>query len=81
MNNFQNPFEAIDSRLRSIEEILSTIASKEIPELEKHFYPVAEAAKKLGVSQITIYRGVQAGKIPSKKIGSRVMVPGSFVDH
>jgi len=79
--NIQNPFDAIDLRLKSIEEKLIAIASKELPETEKQFYHVSEAAKKLGVSPITIYRGVQAGKIPSKKIGSRVMVPGSYVDR
>lgn len=78
-NNF-NPFEQIDIRLKSIEEALAVIAAKEQPQTEKKFYPVAEAAQKLGVAAITLYRGIESGKIPSKRIGSRVMLPGSFVD-
>ncbi len=78
-NNF-NPFDAIDSRLKSIEESLATLAAKEQPQAERKFYPVAEAAEKLCVAPITLYRGVESGKIPHKRIGSRVMIPGSYVD-
>ena len=76
-----NPFDAIDSRLYSIEQSLAAIAAKETPQAEKRFYPVAEAAEKLGVAPITIYRGVESGKIPAKRIGSRVMLPSSYVDR
>lgn len=76
-----NPFAVIDHRLCSIENKLSELAAREKPKAEKRFYPVAEAAQKLGVASITIYRGVESGKIPSKRIGSRVMVPSSFVDQ
>ena len=81
MQNNSNPFDAIDSRLKSIEESLAALAAKEQPQLERKFYPVAEAAQKLGVATITLYRGVKSGRIPSKRIGSRVMIPGSFVDR
>lgn len=79
-NNF-NPFTAIDNRLSSIEQSLAVIASREQPQVEKKFYPVNQAAEKLGVAAITLYRGIEAGKIPHKRIGSRVMLPGSFVDR
>ncbi len=75
-----NPFALIDNRLKSIESTLAILAAKELPQPEKKFYSIAEAAKKLNVAQITLYRNVQAQKIPSKKIGSRLMIPGSFVD-
>lgn len=75
-----NPFSQIDSRLKAIEASLAMIAAKEQPQAEKKFYTIAEAAKKLNVAEITLYRNGQAGKIPTKKIGSRLMVPGSFVD-
>lgn len=79
--NINNPFAAIDHRLSSIESKLEQLAAKEQPTPEKKFYAVAEASAKLGVSQITLYRGVESGKIPSKRIGSRVMLPSSFVDR
>lgn len=79
-NNF-NPFDAIDNRLSSIEQSLAEIASRERPQVEKKFYPVSQAAEKLCVASITIYRGVESGKIPHKRIGSRVMIPSSFVDR
>jgi excisionase family DNA binding protein len=75
-----NPFSLLDSRLKSIESTLAIIAAKEQPQPEKKYYTIAEAATKLNVAQITLYRNGQAGKIPTKKIGSRLMIPGSFVD-
>jgi len=75
-----NPFSVLDNRLKSIESTLAILAAKEQPQPEKKYYTIAEAATKLNVAQITLYRNGQAGKIPTKKIGSRLMVPGSFVD-
>jgi len=75
-----NPFSLIDTRLSSIESALAILVAKEQPQPEKKYYTIAEAATKLNVAQITLYRNVQAQKIPSKKIGSRLMIPGSFVD-
>jgi hypothetical protein len=75
-----NPFSLIDNRLKSIESTLAMLAAREQPQSEKKFYSIAEAATKLNVAQITLYRNCQAQKIPSKKIGSRLMIPGSFVD-
>lgn len=75
-----NPFLQIDSRLQAIEETLAILAAKEQPLTEKKYYTIAEAAKKLNVAEITLYRNGQAGKIPTKRIGSRLMIPGSFVD-
>lgn len=75
-----NPFSLIDIRLKSIESTLAIIAAKEQPQPEKKYYTIAEAATKLNVAQITLYRNGQAGRIPTKKIGSRLMIPGSFVD-
>ncbi len=75
-----NPFSLIDNRLKSIESTLAIMAAKEQPQPEKKYYTIAEAAKKLNVAEITLYRNGKANRIPTKKIGSRLMVPGSFVD-
>ncbi len=75
-----NPFDQIDFRLARIEESLQLIATKEQPQPERKFYSIAEAAKKMQVAEITLYRNGKNGKIPTKKVGSRIMIPGSFVD-
>lgn len=77
-----NPFEALENHLLSIKDELADlkkiVASTSQP--EKKYYSISEAAQKLNVSEITLYRNGQSGKIPTKKIGTRLMVPGSFVD-
>ena len=44
------------------------------------FLTVSEAAKVLRVQPLTIYRQVGAGKIPACKIGSRTLIPASFIE-
>ena len=77
-----NPFETIETRLTSIESQLSEISTKlsATSTNEKKFYSVDHAAQKLGIASITMYRNIQAGKIPSKKVGGRILIPGSFCD-
>lgn len=75
-----NPFDRLDLRLSKIESAIMALVSKELAQPEKKFYTIAEAAQKLNVARITLYRNCQSGKVPSKKIGSRLMIPGSFVD-
>jgi excisionase family DNA binding protein len=76
-----NPFENIDSRLASIEgtlsDLLGALAVRATP---TNYYSVAEASKKLGVAEITVRRRVGAGEIPCKKVGSRIMIPSSYID-
>ncbi len=81
-NQNTNPFEIIDQQLKSIQSELLDIkhAISSTVHQEKKYYTIAEAALKLNVSQITVYRNAHAGKIPTKRIGSRVMIPGSFLD-
>lgn len=76
-----NPFDSIDNRLTSIETTLAAIAAKEHPQAEKKFYSVSQAAERLNIASITLYRGIESGRIPAKRIGSRVMIPGSYVDR
>lgn len=37
-------------------------------------YTVAEAAESIGVSRWTMYRLIKSGRLPSSKIGGRVLV-------
>jgi len=43
-------------------------------DIEKEFYLVEELAKKLRVSNMTIYRYIQAGKIKAYKIGKEFRI-------
>ena len=81
METILNPFAALDSRLQSIESTLALLAARELPQAEKRYYTVEEASAKLHVSPITIYRGCQAQKISHKRVGSRLMIPSSYVDN
>lgn len=76
-----NPFAHIDARLRAIEAIVANIANRDLPQPEKRYYSIQEASKKLLVAPITLYRGIKTGRVPFKKVGSRLMIPGSFVDR
>ena len=49
--------------------------------LERASYTVKETSKILGVSEITIYRKVATHEIPSRKIGSRVLIPADFINN
>ncbi len=75
-----NPFEHIDTRLTKIEDTLNQLAARKCSTPEKKYYTISEAAKKLNVAAITLYRNGKFGKVPIKKIGSRIMIPGSYVD-
>ncbi|MFA7170027.1 MAG: helix-turn-helix domain-containing protein [Candidatus Paceibacterota bacterium] len=45
-----------------------------MPKQEKEFYLVEELAKKLRVSNMTIYRYIKAGKIEAYKIGKELRI-------
>lgn len=42
---------------------------------EKTLFSIEEAAEKCGVSRMTIYRWIKAGKIKPERIGKKQMVP------
>lgn len=48
-------------------------------EARKSYYPVGEAAQLKGVSVEELCRGIREGRIPSKQVGLRLMVPASAV--
>ena len=45
--------------------------------MKKEFYLVEELAKKLRVSDMTIYRYIKAGKIKAYKIGKEFRIDGA----
>ncbi len=53
---------------------------KEFTHAEKRFWTVKELAKYLGVSKSLIYDSINKKRIPYRKIGSRILVPTSYVE-
>ena len=44
------------------------------------FLTIAETAKILRVSNLTIYRQTESGAIPRVKIGSRTLIPANYIE-
>ena len=47
---------------------------------KKVFLSRLEAADALGLSMSSIVRAIDSGEIPYTKIGSRILIPASFID-
>jgi excisionase family DNA binding protein len=47
----------------------------------ERFFSVAEVAAILKVSEVTIYRGINAGQFPAIKIRGRYVVPSKVLDQ
>lgn len=47
----------------------------------KQYYSIAELAKILGVSRITVYKKVKRGAIKSSKMGKSYFIPASYVNN
>lgn len=45
----------------------------------KKMLTVAEAAEALNISRITIYRMVERGEIPHKRLGRSIRIPASYI--
>lgn len=48
--------------------------------MNKKFYTVNEAAEMLQVSIVTVYRYVENGKIPCKRVGRAIRIPASYFE-
>ena len=44
-------------------------------------YSVAEAGKRLGLSRGLMYEAIRTGKIPSVRIGRRILIPCAALDR
>lgn len=45
--------------------------------MERLAYGIAEAARALGVSRVTLYRRIWAGEIKAIKLGGRTLIPAA----
>jgi len=46
---------------------------------DKKVFSIKEAAKMLGVSEITLYRKTKSKEVKSRKLGSRVLIPAEVI--
>ena len=42
--------------------------------ISDHYVTKAEAAKRVGVNRLTIWRWIEAGKLPAEKVGREVLI-------
>jgi excisionase family DNA binding protein len=72
----ENPFQSIEERLDSIENLLLTLSEKNVEstsnEAKEELLTVAEAAKFLSLSIPTIYSKVSRGELPVMKRSKRL---------
>jgi excisionase family DNA binding protein len=47
----------------------------------QQFYSLAEAGKILHVSRTNLYYRIRDGKIPTVRMGKRILIPGAFFDR
>ena len=47
---------------------------------ERRWLSVAELARELGMSPMTLYRAIAAGEFPAVRIGRRIVVPARVLD-
>ena len=53
----------------------------EAPGAERRWLSIAELARELGMSQMTLYRVIRAGEFPAVRIGRRLFVPAAVLDQ
>jgi len=54
--------------------------SSEIDRILKDFYMLGEAAKRLGVTRVTVWRWIKAGKIKGRKLPGAVWIEKKAVE-
>jgi excisionase family DNA binding protein len=47
----------------------------------QQFYTIAEAGKVLRLSRTNLYYQIKAGKIPTVRMGKRVLIPGAYFEQ
>ena len=47
---------------------------------ERRWLSVAELARELGISQMTLYRAIAGGEFPAVRIGRRLVVPARVLE-
>lgn len=79
----ENPFVSIRNDIDQVrQEIqgLRQLIQGSKPDTPR-FFSIAELAKKTGTAEVTIRRGVVNGSIPSKRIGTRILIPSTYLNQ
>ena len=69
MNDYPKQAKSIDSSEESSHQTISP-----------RFVSISKLAKLLDLSRSTVNRQIKAGNIPISRIGSRVLIPYSFIE-
>ena len=56
------------------------MSSPIIEEVRERFYTFGEAAQALGVSKMTLWRWVKAGRVQTERLGREVLIERAVVD-
>jgi excisionase family DNA binding protein len=48
--------------------------------MTQQFYTVAQTAKSLSIANLTVYRRISSGEIPSTRIGRKVLIPAAYIE-
>ena len=56
------------------------VGTRELPTEAPRFYSVAEVARMLGMSTMTVYRAIAAGEFPAIKVRNRLIVPARAIE-
>lgn len=78
--------ELIVTSREDLERMITEAVSRAIAQIkpaaqkEPKYLTVAEAAKKLKVAPLTIYRGMNKGTVPFKQVGSKKLIPSTYLE-
>ncbi|PQB04116.1 helix-turn-helix domain-containing protein [Aureitalea marina] len=77
---YSNPFDQIDHRLKSIEEVLTEL-NKKTSENRPVNYTVKETAEILKVSEQSIRSYINRGLLPAARIGRHYVIDKEVIDN
>jgi len=65
--------------LNELSQLLRAL-QKEFGNQEQKYYSVSEAAKLMSISESALRRLIKAGKIPSLRLGGKILIPASTLE-
>ncbi|QCX00116.1 helix-turn-helix domain-containing protein [Aggregatimonas sangjinii] len=77
----KNPFETIDQRLSSIENLLLEFVCKEAVEEKSENLTVKEAAEVLKVSEQSVHNYIKRGFFSAKRLGRVLLIKRADLDE
>ena len=60
---------------------MSLTVGNESQPVPRAFYGVGDFAQALGIGEMSVYRAIHAGRLPTLKFGGRFVVPAKVLDQ